>query len=84
MNACQSRYLNIHFEDSATIARVEFDLIRTDADYFRKPVTTSEHFLLISSRIEIVVDFSQVRGDIIIKNNAPAPYPEGAPEFLVD
>lgn len=84
LNACQSRYLNIYFIDTKTEKRVEFDLIRVDSDYVRKPVTLTEMFHMIASRIEIVIDLRQVKGDLFMRNNAAAPYPHGDPVFMVE
>lgn len=71
--------MNLFLIDTATARRINFDLIRVDSDYLRKPLTLTEIFHQIAARLEIVVDLSTVRGDIIIKNDAPAPYPAGAP-----
>lgn len=49
-----------------------------------KPITLTDYFLIISKRIEIVIDFSSVQGDVIMRNDAPAPYPQGNPINLVD
>ena len=49
LNACQSRFLNIKFENYGKA--LPFQLIRTDADFMRKPVTQIEHFFIISGRI---------------------------------
>lgn len=84
LNGCQSRELNIYFEDSITKRRISFDVIRADSDYLMKPITLTDYFLIISKRIEIVIDFSSVQGDVIMRNDAPAPYPQGNPINLVD
>lgn len=75
LNACSSRYLNIKFESNGV--PIPFELIRRDADFMQKPLTQTEHFLILSERIEIVVDFSNVVGNIIVTNNAAFPYPVG-------
>ena len=54
-----------------------FKLIRRDADFLRKGINQKEHFLLISGRIEIILDLTGVEGDIIVTNSAVTPYPVG-------
>lgn len=51
LNGCQSRYLNLFLVDTATSKPVNFDLIRVDSDYLRKPLTLSEIFHQIAARI---------------------------------
>jgi FtsP/CotA-like multicopper oxidase with cupredoxin domain len=75
LNSCQSRYLNIYFENNGR--RIDFEIIRRDSDFLKRPVKLQEHLLFLASRIEIVIDLSQLVGEVILKNNANAPYPMG-------
>ena len=40
--------------------------------------------MTLSARLEIVLDLTTVTGDVYMKNDAAAPYPDGDPDFLVD
>jgi hypothetical protein len=42
-------------------------------------VVLTEHLATISSRIEFILDLSNIDGEVILKNNAAAPYPFGDP-----
>jgi len=35
--------------------------------------------LTLSARLEIILDLTQINGEVIMKNNAVAPYPDGDP-----
>ena len=43
LNGCQSRFLNISFLNNNK--KIPFDLIRTEGDYFKNPVTVTSFFL---------------------------------------
>ena len=49
LNGCQSRYLNIFFNNNNQ--KIPFDLIRTEGDYFMKPVTVTEYLVSLGARI---------------------------------
>lgn len=59
-------------------------MIRTEGDYLAKPARVTELLISLGARIEVVVDLTNVRGDVYLKNNAEAPYPDGDPDNLVD
>ena len=39
----------------------------------------TELLATISSRIEFILDLTSVTGEIILKNDAPTPFPDGEP-----
>jgi spore coat protein A len=75
LNGCQSRFLNIYFENNNR--RLDFQIFRRDADFLRNPVTVQEHLLVLGGRIEIFLDLTNVVGEVTLKNNAATPYPMG-------
>jgi spore coat protein A len=75
LNGCQSRFLNIWFDNNGV--KIPFELIRADGAFYSKPVTVTELLAAISTRYEIILDLSQVNGEVIMKNNANGPYPNG-------
>lgn len=75
LNGCQSRYLNIYFENNGV--KLNFQIFRRDSDYLKTPVTVKEHLLLIGARIEIFLDLTGISGTVLMKNNAATPYPMG-------
>ena len=81
LNACQNRYLNLYFENSGK--KIPIEMIRVDGDYYDTQIVVSELFATISSRIEFIVDFTYIQGEVTVKNNAAAPYPDGDPDNLV-
>lgn len=78
LNACQGRYLNIYFEN-ADGSRVEFEIFRKDSDFLKNSLKVTEFLLLNGGRYEIFVDFSKVKGSVILRNDAVFPYPIGGP-----
>ena len=43
----------------------------------RKPVDLTEHFLLLSGRIEVIIDLSGIEGEVLVTNDAATPFPGG-------
>lgn len=82
LNACQARYLNIFFLYLGQ--KLPFQLIRLEGDFFPITVMATEYLLSPSARLEIVIDLSKVFGEVLLKNTAPAPHPNGDPMNLVD
>ena len=82
LNACGSRFLDINFE-GVNGKKLPFDLIRADSDYFEKPITVNSYFIDPSGRIEIIIDFSQNIGTVILKNTANVPHPAGDQNTLI-
>lgn len=78
VNTCNSRYLNIWFENDGV--KLPIRMIRVDSDYYNKTnVLLYELLATISTRYEFILDLTNVDGEVILKNNAPAPYPVGDP-----
>lgn len=75
LNACQNRYLNIWFENNGK--KIPIHLIRADSDYYDEDVVVDELLATIATRWEFVIDFGNVQGEVVMKNNAAAPYPSG-------
>lgn len=75
LNGCQSRFLNIYFENNNK--KLIFQIFRRDSDFLRSPVTVQEHLLLLGARIEIFLDLTNVKGEVMMRNNANYPYPMG-------
>lgn len=82
LNACQCRYLNIYFLHLGK--KLPFELVRLEGDYFPTTIAATQYLLSLSARLEIILDLTQINGEVIMKNNAAAPYPNGDPDFLVD
>lgn len=57
-------------------------MVRVDGDYYDKQVIVNEIFATLATRFEFIIDLSYVTGEIIMKNNAAAPYPDGDPANL--
>jgi FtsP/CotA-like multicopper oxidase with cupredoxin domain len=76
LNGCNSRFLNLFFDND-----MSFVVIGSDGGYLQSPVRESSLTVLPGSRMDILVDFSNVRAgtEIIMRNNANAPYPDGDP-----
>jgi spore coat protein A, manganese oxidase len=79
LNASQARFYNLSFSDP----KVTFQVIATDGGYLKTPVKPSPQTLLIGpgERYEIVADFTKaaVGSQIILKNDANTPFPDGDP-----
>lgn len=43
----------------------------------------TELFATLSTRFEFILDLTYVQGEVTVKNNAAAPYPDGDPVNLV-
>ena len=77
LNGANARFYKLHFSNG-----MEFTQIGTDGGYLPHPVKLNELLLGPAERADILVDFSKCKpGEkIILENDAPAPYPFGAPE----
>ena len=49
LNACNSRFLNVYFDNNGK--NLTFDLIRVDTDFYDEPVSVKELLATTSSRI---------------------------------
>ena len=57
--------------------KIPIHLIRADSDYYDEDVVVDELLATIATRWEFVIDFGNVQGEVVMKNNAAAPYPSG-------
>lgn len=70
VNGCNGRPLRLSFVDEEYGLALPFSLYKADSCYYNNPLTLTEVPLAVSGRIEIVVDFNQLKGKrIIVKNS---------------
>jgi spore coat protein A len=74
LNGSNARFYNLTL-DSGQV----FTQIAAEQGFFKKPVTRREILLAPGERADVIVDFSGVRGNIILRNDAKAPFPDGDP-----
>lgn len=77
LNACNSRFLNIFFLYLGQ--KLPFQIIRLEGDYHSQSVIANEVLLSPSTRIEIIIDLTKVYGEVLLKNDAQSPFPNGDP-----
>jgi FtsP/CotA-like multicopper oxidase with cupredoxin domain len=82
LNACQNRFLNLHFETEQG-KTLPVQMVRVDMTYYDKQVIVTEFMATMASRIEFILDLSNVKGSVFLKNDAEAPYPDGDDDNLV-
>lgn len=70
------------FELSLSTHKTGFIQIGTDGGLLEKPMYVSSLIAAPAERLDFIIDFSLVAGeDIILKNSALVPYPDGDPAF---
>ncbi len=76
LNGSSTRFYNLMFSN-----QMPFIQIGTDGGYLPRPVQLASLLISPGERADILVDFSNVvpGTQIILSNNANAPYPNGAP-----
>jgi FtsP/CotA-like multicopper oxidase with cupredoxin domain len=76
LNGSNARFYNLFFDNG-----MSFVVIGSDGGYLQSPQTVNSMILLPGSRAEILVDFSNVAPgtEIIMRNDANAPFPMGDP-----
>jgi FtsP/CotA-like multicopper oxidase with cupredoxin domain len=74
LNGCNARFLHLSFSNG-----MPFTVIGSDGGYLQSPVTEQSLYVNPGSRMEILVDFTglTVGTEIILLNDAPAPFPVG-------
>lgn len=84
LNASQSRFYNIfisYFDDESNFTGehiISMIQIGGDSGLADKPNNISNFIFPVGSRMDIIIDFSEYKNkSIYLRNNAPAPYPEG-------
>jgi spore coat protein A len=75
LNGSNSRFYRIRLSSGQV-----FFQIGTDGGLLEHPVAVSEIILAPAERVDVIVDFSNHKGQrIILTNDAPAPFPNGDP-----
>ncbi|KAH7313838.1 phenol oxidase A [Stachybotrys elegans] len=70
LNAAVSRAWFLYFvRTNSPNARIPFQVIATDAGLTERPITTQQMYLSIAERYEIVIDFTNYRGQTIDLRN---------------
>jgi spore coat protein A, manganese oxidase len=73
LNACNARFLGLTLSTGQP-----FYQIGTDQGFAPAPVALSRLLLVPSERSDVIVDFARMAAkQIVMKNDAPAPYPRG-------
>ncbi len=82
LNGCDARFVRIWFDNKGVA--VPFHLIGMEIAKLPKPVMLKNILLSPAERADIIMDFSALPmgTEIILKNDAPAPYPGGG-EFAL-
>ncbi len=76
LNGCNARFLNLSLSSGQP-----FHQIGAEGGFLPKPVDLTEILMTPAERADVILDFSDHAGDtIILKNNAPAPFPTASPD----
>jgi FtsP/CotA-like multicopper oxidase with cupredoxin domain len=83
----EPRRYRFHMVDGAnarvfnlSLPGLKFWIIGTDGGLLDKPVAVDQVFLAPGERADVIIDFASVAGtELIMTNDAPAPYPSGDP-----
>ena len=83
LNGSNARYLNLRLSNGHTMT-----VIGGDGGLLPAPVDVDQFLMGPAERVDVVIDFSSQQGrEIVLKNNAPAPYPSGGevelPEIML-
>lgn len=81
LNACNHVSLVISFVEEATNKLIPFTLYKSDSCYHYQPIQLTALRLPIAHRAEIVMDFTGIRGRVIMRN---VPMPAEAEKDLSD
>jgi spore coat protein A len=84
LNGSNARFYDLRFsiqgQSSNQTSNQNFFQIGTDDGFLKKPVQEGDVVIAPGERADIVVDFSKLAGkNLIVTNDAWAPYPKGAP-----
>lgn len=80
LNGSNSRFYNMSLLSQQGAAAPYWCQIGTDGGFLTKPVQLSDLLLSPAERADVIIDFSQLAGQVILlTNNASAPFPSGDP-----
>ncbi|HER2171200.1 TPA: multicopper oxidase domain-containing protein, partial [Streptococcus pyogenes] len=80
LNGSNSRFYRFKLDSGQLIYQ-----IGTDGGLMEYPIGMKEIILAPAERADVIIDFTNLEGkNIILKNDAPAPFPDGEPENVVD
>ncbi len=75
LNGSDSRFYNLKLTEGVKITQ-----IGSDQGFLKEPVEHSELLIAPGERLDVIIDFSDLKGrTIIITNNASTPFPDGDP-----
>jgi len=73
LNACNARFLRLRLSNGQTMTQ-----IGGDGGLLSTPVEVNQVLIAPAERVDLVIDFSAHRGQqIVMTNDAPAPFPSG-------
>ncbi|MGE7762214.1 multicopper oxidase family protein [Peribacillus sp. NPDC097895] len=79
LNGSNTRFYRIKLDSGQ-----RFYLIGTDSGLMEYPIGVKEIILAPAERADVIIDFTNLAGkNIIVTNDAPAPYPDGDPANAV-
>ncbi len=73
LNGSNARFYKLSLDNGAP-----FLVVATDDGYLKKAVSKNNLIIAPGERYEVIVDFSGLSGNIIMKNSARTPFPDGA------
>ncbi len=83
-NLCNSRYLNLYFQPdyanttySNDSSNLPFYVIKKDAGYLTSPILRKAELISPFARLEIIIDFNGVVGNVTLRTDANKPMPRG-------
>ena len=81
LDGSNARFYNLSFEVQGTGELLPFKMIGTEGGFLQNAVTLTKTLIAPGQRDDILVDFSKLAPGtkVIVKNDAAAPYPMGAP-----
>lgn len=74
LNGSNARFYNLSFDNNMT-----FYQIGTDGGLMNRPAKGKSLLLAPGERADVIVDFAGLSGNILLKNNARTPFPNGLP-----
>jgi spore coat protein A len=75
LNGSNARFYNLHLDSGHGFVQ-----IGSDQGYLPRPVKRSSILLAPAERADVIIDFSGMRGNVVLRNDANAPFPDGDPD----